>query len=704
MDEKDQIEEINNISGEKVVEKNKENKDSKQKDSKNEDNKVQNKDSGEVVQLNTEEEIENLYKEFIDKRHEVKEKIKEISEYLIVNGEELYYLEQEFTTKKERWIKNIYKRCCCCECDNCCKCCHCFCCCYKQKYKDYKKKINNKVEDMLEKEMKLEKIPIKLLNQNISDTSWIQNGKFKNFCFFISCKKLRYFCSLIFFYFLTIFHFIALSEVHGILLALFKEIERTLKRFIMNYYDFDKDDKKKDIIKTFYYYLTESNYHDSSQINFNYLSSLFTLFLIKKFNSYYNIVFVYLISIIFVTIFCSILLSYNYLTVNELKDNKPYNVWKLIFGFILPYVFIYTFAGFISLLPNKILDEIYSNEKLSGNLNKLIFINLCIGISVMIKNYINKFWIHLNFTSIYYILLFEIFIFTAYSSIYLFYLFLLLFITKKEKKERRNSFQINNSMSLLPVKESRERFYTYDINDSKYISNTKNITKSNKQSANNDNYSIFYFGGYFFIQTNSIYSFITIKGFGKYILSVFKNEKIWLILSINLCSRMQKLKFKTEYKKKIKNIHLLFFNFIFSVCFIIVLDIAYLIYIKVTNKKYKNQSIENFIMICLCLSFLYVFILSIIYYFIDSEPYSLYISIVITGSLNYLLNFYYSTQKAEYISLSGIISISQIIFRLIEFSFEPFDANNDYFWQISFSFVGLILSILYIILNNKIFN
>jgi hypothetical protein len=445
----DKKEENNNGSGENVSQLNTEEKlvekkdeDLIKKDTENKDIKIQKKNSGEI-QLNTEEEIENLYKELNEKRLKVKEKIKEISEYLIVKGEELYYIEQEFTNKKQRWIKNIYKRCCCCECGNsCCKCCHCFCCCYKKKYIKYKEKINNKVEEIIEKEMKLEKIPIRLSNQNNNYISWIQYEKLKNFCFFISNEKLRYFCSSIGFYFLTIFHFIALSEVHGFLLALFKEIERTLKRYIMKYYDFDKNEKGEDIVKTFYYYLTESNYHDSSQINFNYLSSLFTLFVIKKFNSYYNIALVYLVSIIFVTIFSSILLSYNYYNEKDLKnDDKNYNVWKLIFGFMLPYSFIYIFAGFISLLPNKILDEIYSNEKLSGNLNKLIYINLCIGISVMIKNYINKFWIHLNATSVYYILFFEIIIFAGSSLIYLLYLFLLLFITKKKIKKEEIHFK-----------------------------------------------------------------------------------------------------------------------------------------------------------------------------------------------------------------------------------------------------------------------
>lgn len=709
MDENDKKDE-SLINKEKLIE----NEDSKKTDGENQDNKIQKKDSGPIEdnapkqqdKEKEEKEIENLYEKFDKERFKVKKKIREISEYLIEKGEELYYLQQNLTNKKQKWTETIYKRCCCCECSKC-SCCHCYCCCYKQKFKKYKEKLNNIVDEMIEKETKLEKIPMKLSNENIRNTFWIQHKNFKNFCFFISIEKLKYFCSALCFYFLTIFHFVALSEVHGILLVLFKEIERSLKQYIFKHYDFDKNSEGEEIIKDFYYYLTESNYHDSSQINFNYLSSMFTILVIKKFNTYYNIVFVYLISIVVVTIFSSILLSYDYKSKEQLKENDNYTVWKFIFGFIVPYVIIYTSAGFISLLPNKILDEIYSNKKLSGNLNKLIYINFCIGISVVIKNYINKFWIHSNVSSIYYILLIEILIFAGASSIYLLYLFLLLFITKRKVKKRSNSFSFQRSISLPDVKESDDRSYTFirsinidnSIEDFNLDKKKLNPTIKINQTENNENYSIYYLGGYFFIKTNSIYSFITIKGFGNYILSVFKSKKLWLILFLNLCSRIQKLKFKTEYKSKIENIHLLFFNFIFSILFIVVLDSIYLIYITLKKQKFKNQSIENFIMVCLCISFSYVMILSIIFYITDSEPISLYISIVITGSLNYLLNFYYSTQSAEYISLSGIISLSQILFRLIEFSFEPFEKDNDYFWQISFSIAGIISAIIYIKIN-----
>ena len=73
-----------------------------------------------------------------------------------------------------------------------------------------------------------------------------------------------------------------------------------------------------------------------------------------------------------------------------------------------------------------------------------------------------------------------------------------------------------------------------------------------------------YIGGNIFIKTDLIYSFITIKGFGKYILSIIFNDKILFILLINFCSRAQKLKLKTEYKNENKDVNWLFSNFLFS--------------------------------------------------------------------------------------------------------------------------------------------
>ena len=49
--------------------------------------------------------------------------------------------------------------------------------------------------------------------------------------------------------------------------------------------------------KTFFYFLTDSNYHDSSQINLNYFTSFFSLYLIRMINTKYNTEIIYTISI-----------------------------------------------------------------------------------------------------------------------------------------------------------------------------------------------------------------------------------------------------------------------------------------------------------------------------------------------------------------------------------------------------------------------
>ena len=89
------------------------------------------------------------------------------------------------------------------------------------------------------------------------------------------------------------------------------------------------------------------------------------------------------------------------------------------------------------------------------------------------------------------------------------------------------------------------------------------------------NYSTNYIGGFLMIKYNKIFTLIEIKGFGKYILSLFKNYKILLILFINLCSRLQKLKFKREYKEKVTEDLYLCGNFFISFTFYIFLFIIF---------------------------------------------------------------------------------------------------------------------------------
>ena len=124
--------------------------------------------------------------------------------------------------------------------------------------------------------------------------------------------------------------------------------------------------------------------------------------------------------------------------------------------------------------------------------------------------------------------------------------------------------------------------------------------------------------------------------------------------------------------------------------------------IKKNNKEF-NKSFEIIIQVILILVFSYVLACSIVFVFllIDDRnnkniDRTIYASISLTGSLNYFLYYYYSIQKEEFITLSGIISFSQLIFRLFEYIFEPFDKKNDYWWQIISSSGGIVLCLSYL--------
>ena len=137
---------------------------------------------------------------------------------------------------------------------------------------------------------------------------------------------------------------------------------------------------------------------------------------------------------------------------------------------------------------------------------------------------------------------------------------------------------------------------------------------------------------------------------------------------MNLCSRLQKLKFKT-------------------------------VYLSWKCKKCKKCKIEKFIIICLGIDFLFVLILSSLYspeFDFPEKTEMIYISIALTGSINYFLYDFYSIQEEEYIILSGIISLAQIIFRLTEFFGEPFNSKSFYRIQIIISFIGICLTIVYL--------
>ena len=709
--------------------------------------------------------LEENYQFYVEKTKNLRKKVIEISELINDQNKNLCSLRKDFENAKLMWKEKYYERCCCCswewcEFNWCCDCfqkCWHYYCCLKDQTKDHKMKIRIK-----EKEIKRRLKQIENLEEYLS----LSEDKKK------TSNKISYWFLLIF-CIISIIHFVALSEVHGILLALLKEIVRTSKFYLKGHYDF----KENDVIKTFMYYLTESNYHDSSQINFNYFSSMFTLLILKSLNFKYRISIMYLISLLVIFSFCSMLLAIDYLDEKQILAKKNYGGWKFTFCFVIPYLFIYTFAGFISLLPNKILIEIYEKEETTSKFIAYIVINIFIGLSVTAKNFFNYYCIgifHFHFSPIANYVLSETLFFLIASIIY--FLFLLIFnkringgnLTLENQEKCNNNNEegkgqnirnnIKNEDSVKVCNKEKDDDNKYDINSksnkddgikiqsiSNNCINNTDSQKSNDHNKENENdgdadiqgndnkinnidicsifddinsekekyiaknncdnakYTIDYIGGYLVIRTDYIKTFIEIKGFWKYICTIFKNKKIILILFINFCSRLQKLKFKTEYKSRIKDFKWLFSNYLFSIIPYSFLFI-FLYWIKKNNMDLSeyNKSFEIIIQVILILVFIYVLVCSIVFLLIVDRNNKnidriIYASISLTGSLNYFLYYYYSIQKEEFITLSGIISFSQLIFRLLEYIFEPFDKKNDYYWQIYSSTGGIVLSLSYLI-------
>ena len=106
-----------------------------------------------------------------------------------------------------------------------------------------------------------------------------------------------------------------------------------------------------------------------------------------------------------------------------------------------------------------------------------------------------------------------------------------------------------------------------------------------------------------------------------------------------------------------------FFENLLSLC----LSIAYKIIVSNKNTNSDKESIAPESAIC-------------------------YSSILISGSINFILTEYYSSQQIEYFSLSGIICFSQVIFRIVELIYSLYKDDWWIYFQIVVSFLGCVLS------------
>ena len=192
----------------------------------------------------------------------------------------------------------------------------------KKKIKKQKEKLKLKLEN-IEKEEDF--AIIKLRDNYIKE----KQGKKFNICIHRDLKTI----SLII---LSVFHFLFMLEIHGILFALFREIKRTIYFMCTNEYS-------KNDTKTFFEYLSSSSINDSSKINFNYITSFLSDLFIAKI----SIKSVYTFSLISSSIIICIFLIFDFLSIEQLKSKENYSKTELTI-FIIVYIIIYIIASLVS--------------------------------------------------------------------------------------------------------------------------------------------------------------------------------------------------------------------------------------------------------------------------------------------------------------------------------------------------------------------
>ena len=474
----------------------------------------------------------------------------------------------------------------------------------------------------------------------------------------------------------SIIHFLAISEINDILFALLEEMKKTLHYLIEdNTYNSNKD---------YYDFLLDGVLYDSSQINFNYLSALLSNTLISLVGD--NIA--YLICSIFNTLALILLYFLHLIDVKSEYSNEFTHLIKIF----LFYIFIYTFTGIISFYP------FYSmNNRFSGK--NIIAINSFLFLGVLIKYIIHILLIYININrAVFYLI--KICIFVICSFIYLIFHIIIF----QKNKDNPYSFFIskfkyrNKSSTIILELDNLDGYLKSLINSSvklifvlNFFSRAQKIMFKSKYKKEYDNNWLMPIN---FLISYAIYLFVMFTY--NYCLenkNNLKTEKYNSILSESIITdkddededkdgngdkdallntngkdkESDKIK-DYEYKNTKKQIE------------------------SLNEQKTSNKKKEIFIFACFFFENFLSFCFSIIYLIFDSNSIICYSSILISGSINFILTEYYSSQKIEYFSLSGIICISQIIFRLVELIYSLYKDDKWIYFQIIVSFLGSLVS------------
>ena len=468
--------------------------------------------------------------------------------------------------------------------------------------------------------------------------------------------------------FLSILHFWGISEVNGILFSLLEEMKKSFHHL--------KGDQTYNNGINFYYFFKDLVFYDSSQINFNYFSSILSTTFINimgETRTYFLCLFLNIVSLILLYLF-------HITELNEEYENE--------FNYLLKtgcfYLFIYIFTGIIGLMPFYLL----KNKNSDWN---IFLINLCCFIGVLLKNLIHWLLSNLIFDDNIFLMLKGILILFLLSG----YNFIISIMKKKNKKK-------NNEKKEKKNNENNEKKNNENNEQNNNENNEQNNNENNEQN-NKESYS--YFLGNFTSENELSTINIKIEGFLQYLHSIF-TESVIIIIFLNFTSRAQKIESKSIFKKEYDEKWLMLLNILISyLIYLIIMAIYYgynhftkkknneaknvpnelnensdlkldeikqkkveekknkevnETYNKIKKQEKKNKKKELFI------NFVFLFenILSIIFSFLIfflSEPLFCFFEILFSGSINFILIEYYSVQKINYFSLSGVICIPHIV-------------------------------------------
>ena len=176
--------------------------------------------------------------------------------------------------------------------------------------------------------------------------------------------------------FYSILHFWGISEVNGILFSLLEEMKKSFHylKGDRTYNNDNDNDNDKEYNYDFNYFFKTLVFYDSSQINFNYFSSILSTTFINimgETRTYFLCLFLNIVSLILLYLF----------HITELGEE-----YENEFNYLLKtgcfYLFIYIFTGIIGLMPFYLL----KNKNSDWN---IFLINLCCFIGVLLKNLIH---------------------------------------------------------------------------------------------------------------------------------------------------------------------------------------------------------------------------------------------------------------------------------------------------------------------------